>query len=498
MRLSAGSHGLASQVRALALASLLIVWEVQGHIAPKTAEANAPPNKDEGSSSVARGLAPAAAGTQAALPIPGPTSSPVVTPDDAKESNVEQFPLLPGQMPGPPPTPPPMGASCASPSTVSACQKMLGFRDPACCAPAGQGGCAQGYKYTRGAVCLEGKGPLGGESFVTCCSVAPTQSPNLPAAEEQPLVTTTVTVALQAGATVVPVANQAGFQVGGKIVIDSGVLREVGVMASFGSIILKQPLQYAHAAGVNISMFKGNAGRNRVIGAGVAAGVAAATGLAVGIAAAVQHNQPPSAFMTQNVNAGETQIPESKTQAFEVGDYVELGPDLVKKVVAKGEGSLVIDSPMPRPMMRGTPILDKKEPPGLVPTIDGPRSREQADMFQKQAAPFEIGGSSSMQINVGDSSGSLQNFTKQMNGNIVGTLLMILLALFLCLTVALVIYCVCMRRSKRTGVYGGYPRPGGLQVPPGYGYDDDYEEDDYEVDMYSGGPLMGGPPMYYH
>lgn len=64
---------------------------------------------------------------------------------------------------------------------------------------------------------------------------------------------TTATLALPVGATVLPVASQAGFVVGRLIVIDAGTaVEEANFVVGMGSIVLKMPLAHNHSAGATI------------------------------------------------------------------------------------------------------------------------------------------------------------------------------------------------------------------------------------------------------
>lgn len=67
-------------------------------------------------------------------------------------------------------------------------------------------------------------------------------------------VLTSLTEAVQAGATALAVKVQTGFIAGSKIVIGAGTPQEeLNYIVGFGSVLLKEPLKFAHAAGVTIS-----------------------------------------------------------------------------------------------------------------------------------------------------------------------------------------------------------------------------------------------------
>lgn len=63
---------------------------------------------------------------------------------------------------------------------------------------------------------------------------------------------TSLTAAVQPGATVLEVGNTAGFAQGDRIVIGLGSQQEENVIAGFGSIILQTPLKFAHPAGTSV------------------------------------------------------------------------------------------------------------------------------------------------------------------------------------------------------------------------------------------------------
>merc|ERR1719326_429261 len=66
---------------------------------------------------------------------------------------------------------------------------------------------------------------------------------------------TSLLSAVAIGSTVLPVEEKKHFVLGRKVVIDPGtVVQEVNEIASFGSIILKYPLQHPHGSGANIVM----------------------------------------------------------------------------------------------------------------------------------------------------------------------------------------------------------------------------------------------------
>jgi hypothetical protein len=61
---------------------------------------------------------------------------------------------------------------------------------------------------------------------------------------------TTITEAVAAGATEIPVADTAGFNVGDTIVINpGGATEETNTIAGFASILLEEPLQFSHEPG---------------------------------------------------------------------------------------------------------------------------------------------------------------------------------------------------------------------------------------------------------
>jgi hypothetical protein len=71
---------------------------------------------------------------------------------------------------------------------------------------------------------------------------------------------TTISAAVAAGDVVLQVVNSSGFRVGGQIWIDAGTPQQEGnVISQFGSLILQQPLTYAHSAGASVKM-AGDAG----------------------------------------------------------------------------------------------------------------------------------------------------------------------------------------------------------------------------------------------
>lgn len=60
---------------------------------------------------------------------------------------------------------------------------------------------------------------------------------------------------VQAGAKSLPVASQAGFEVGGQVVIDQGKsVEEVNEIVGFGSLLLKYATKHPHAAGASVTM----------------------------------------------------------------------------------------------------------------------------------------------------------------------------------------------------------------------------------------------------
>merc|ERR1711924_149087 len=65
---------------------------------------------------------------------------------------------------------------------------------------------------------------------------------------------TTISAAVAAGDVVLQVVNSSGFRVGGQIWIDAGTPQQEGnVISQFGSLILQQPLTYAHSAGASVT-----------------------------------------------------------------------------------------------------------------------------------------------------------------------------------------------------------------------------------------------------
>jgi len=80
--------------------------------------------------------------------------------------------------------------------------------------------------------------------FGAYCNIWPVKPPNS-------LHPDSLKTEVKKGAAVLPVVSNAGFQIGQEIVIDAGTaIEETNTIIGFGSLILKYPLKYDHAAGM--------------------------------------------------------------------------------------------------------------------------------------------------------------------------------------------------------------------------------------------------------
>jgi hypothetical protein len=82
-------------------------------------------------------------------------------------------------------------------------------------------------------------------------NVTTTEVPDQFTGTEAPV--TTLSQPVQAGATVLNVASQEGFSLGGRVVISGGGNSETATIASFGSIVLAEPLQHSYPASSTIT-----------------------------------------------------------------------------------------------------------------------------------------------------------------------------------------------------------------------------------------------------
>lgn len=64
---------------------------------------------------------------------------------------------------------------------------------------------------------------------------------------------TNITTPIPAGATILPVRSNVGFQIGEVIIIDEGELREVNVIAGMGTLVTKYPVMFSHAPGAPVT-----------------------------------------------------------------------------------------------------------------------------------------------------------------------------------------------------------------------------------------------------
>lgn len=219
------------------------------------------------------------------------------------------------------------------------------------------------------------------------------------------------------------------------------------------------------------------------LGVGVGAAAAAVAGIAGGIATIANNKKKlspvKSTTMTAGAKVGDTEIQVSDSTNFNVGDQLDFGNGEIRTVI--GFASILIDRPLTKAVAPGTTISTVPQP------MTSSQMASASATFSSSAgtastAMGTISGSAAAPAPAPGVTGAIGGGSSGTDGGKILSGVLIVCLCCCCLGICGgVFYYIFQRgRDKRNVASYQYsevnqsgvgPMPGGLQVPPGFGYE---------------------------